>query len=246
MDTILSNAASGMRARMESLDMLANNLANASTGGYKSDREFYNLYVAAEAGGDASDGNGLPTQPLIEKHWIDYSQGQLHQTNNPLDAALDGAGFFAVNGPGGPLYTRNGSFRVNANGVLVTSDGYPLRTADGTTVQLASQNPIDIQSDGTVVQDGQAVGQLAVVDFPDRSAIDKQGLNYFVNIDPKLTPQASTAVVHQGHLEDSNAAAPELAVRLISVMRQFESLQKAVSVASDMNKSADELARVNG
>jgi len=226
--------------------MLANNLANASTGGYKSDREFYNLYVAAEASDD--NGNSMPDQqPLIEKHWIDYTQGVLHQTSNPLDAALDGSGFFSVNGPNGTLYTRNGSFRVNASGVLVSSDGYPLRTVAGATVQLNSQNPIKIDADGTVEQDGQAVGQLAVLDFADHAAINKQGLNYFVNVDPKLAPQASTAVVHQGHLEDSNVAAPELAVRLISVMRQFESLQKAVSIATDMNKSAiEEVAKVNG
>jgi flagellar basal-body rod protein FlgF len=247
MDTILSNAASGMRARMESLEMLANNLANASTGGYKSDHEFYNIYVAAEASQPADDGTGAAaaTQPVIEKHWIDYSQGVLHQTSNPLDVALDGSGFFAVNSPGGTLYTRNGSFRVNSNGVLVSADGYPLRTTAGTTVQLTSQNPIEIQPDGTVVQDGQAVGQLAVLDFPDRSAINKQGLNYFLNVNPKLTPQASTAVLHQGHLEESNVSAPELAVRLISVMRQFESLQKAASIATDMNKSAiEEVAKV--
>lgn len=249
MDPILSSAASGMRARMESLEMLANNLANASTGGYKSDREFYNIYVAAEASESAADGtNPMPDQqPLIEKHWIDYSQGVLHQTSNPLDAGLDGSGFFAVDGPSGTLYTRNGSFRVNANGVLVNADGYPLRTVEGPAVQLNSQNPIKIQADGTVEQDGQAVGQLAVVDFPDRGAINKQGLNYFVNVDPNLGPQASTAVIHQGNLEDSNVAAPELAVRLISVMRQFESLQKAVSIATDMNKSAvEEVAKVNG
>jgi flagellar basal body rod protein FlgG len=234
---------------MESLEMLANNLANASTGGYKSDREFYNIYVAAEASEPADDGTGaMPSQqPLIEKHWTDYSQGVLNPTGNALDAALDGSGFFAVNGPGGILYTRNGSFRVNSAGVLVSADGYPLRATTGLTVQLNSQNPIQIQPDGTVVQDGQAVAQLAVVDFPDRSAINKQGLNYFVNVDPKLSPQASTAVVHQGHLEQSNASPPDLAVRVISVMRQFESLQKAVSIATDMNKSAvEEVAKVSG
>ncbi len=229
--------------------MLANNLANASTGGYKSDREFYNIYVAAEASQSAEDGTSpMPDQqPLIEKHWIDYSQGVLHQTKNPLDAGLEGSGFFAVNGPGGTLYTRNGNFRINAKGVLVSADGYPLRTVLGTTVQLNSQNPIKIDADGTVEQDSQAIGQLAVLDFPDHAAINKQGLNYFVNVDPKLTPQVSTAVIHQGDLEDSNASAPELAVRLISVMRQFESLQKAVSIATDMNKSAvEEVAKVTG
>src|SRR5947209_20523802 len=102
MDPMTATAASGLRARMESLDLLANNVANASTGGYKADREFYSLYAAPEA-------EGGQTMPLIEKPWVDLSQGLIHQTGNPLDLALTGRGFFAVAGPNGPLYTRNGS-----------------------------------------------------------------------------------------------------------------------------------------
>src|SRR2546429_990989 len=107
MDPMTATAASGLRARMESLDLLANNVANASTGGYKADREFYSLYVAPEA----ADNNPLSTMPVIERPWVDHSQGTLHSIGNPLDLALSGRGFFAVNGPNGPLYTRNGNFR---------------------------------------------------------------------------------------------------------------------------------------
>src|ERR1700758_5179085 len=106
MDSLTAIAASGLRARMESLDLLANNVANASTGGYKADREFYSLYVAPEAqGSDAAS-----TMPVIERPWTDLSQGLLQPTGNPLDLALSGNGFFTVQGPGGPLYTRNGGF----------------------------------------------------------------------------------------------------------------------------------------
>src|SRR3954451_1263983 len=87
MDSMTAIAASGLRARMESLDLLANNIANASTGGYKADREFYGLYRAPEGDSDS-------TMPLIERHWIDPSQGTLHGTGNPLDVALSGRGFF--------------------------------------------------------------------------------------------------------------------------------------------------------
>src|ERR1043165_55464 len=112
MDTLTAAASSGLRARMESLDLLANNIANASTGGYKADREFYSLYVAPEA----AVNDELSTMPLIERPWVDHAQGTLHSTGNPLDIALSGRGFFAVNGPGGPLYTRNGNFRLAADG----------------------------------------------------------------------------------------------------------------------------------
>ena len=247
MDPILVSAASGMRARMESLELLANNIANASTGGYKGDREFYSLYVAAEASDLANDGHSPSpdTQPLIQKGWTDYSQGSLRETGNPLDVALEGQGFFTANGPEGPLYTRNGSFRVSAAGLLTTSDGYPLRNTAGTTVQVLSNSQIEVTSDGTVRQDNQDLGKFAIADFKDYDGIGKRGMNYFFSLDPKLVPEVSNAAVHQGHLEDSNAAPTALAVRLVDVMRQFESLQKAMSIGSDMNKYAiEEVARV--
>ena len=119
-----ATAASGLRARMESLDLLANNVANASTGGYKADREFYSLYVAPEA----QDSDSPTTMPVIEKPWVDLSQGLLTTTGNSLDIALNGKGFFSVAGPNGPLYTRNGGFHLAAGGklgkiVLVNSGG---------------------------------------------------------------------------------------------------------------------------
>src|ERR1041384_2905249 len=131
MDPLTAIAASGLRARMESLELLANNIANASTGGYKADREFYRLYSAAEAQNDS-----LTTMPVIERPWIDLAQGVVRPTNNPLDLALSGKGFFSVNGPNGPLYTRNGNFRMAPDGKLVTSDGYPVRDTRGAALTL--------------------------------------------------------------------------------------------------------------
>src|SRR5579863_8008314 len=127
MDSMTATAASGLRARMESLDLLANNIANASTGGYKADREFYSLYTAPEA----LDGDPLATMPVIERPWIDLSQGVIHATGNTLDVALSGKGFLAVQSPAGTLYTRNGSLRLAADGRLVTGDGYPVRGTGG-------------------------------------------------------------------------------------------------------------------
>src|SRR5580704_6915387 len=119
MDPITISAASGLRTRMDSLDMLANNLANGSAGGYKADREFYSLYVAPEAAGSVPDADTLP---VIERPWTDFSQGELRPTGNPLDVALTGKGFFTVAGPSGPLYTRNGAFRVLPAGQMVGAD----------------------------------------------------------------------------------------------------------------------------
>lgn len=236
-----SLAASGLRARMESLDLIANNVANASTGGYKADREFYSLYVAAEA----SDEDGLGSMPVIERHWTDHAQGLLHSTGNPLDVALDGKGFFAVNGPSGPLYTRNGSFRLSSDGRLTTQDGLAVRGDRGGAIMLDGTRNIQISSNGTVTQDGNVIGQLELSDFTSTEGLVKQGANYFKISDPNLKPGSASATLAQGQLESSNTGSAEAAVRLVTVLRQFEMLQKAVTLGADMSKRAvEEVAKV--
>src|SRR5689334_11020997 len=179
MDPITAIAASGLRSRMESLDLLANNVANAATGGYKADREFYSLYVAPEA---ASDDAGM--MPVIERPWVDHAQGTLHTTGNPLDLALSGKGFFAVNGPSGPLYTRNGNFRLASDGRLVTGDGYAVRDQQGKPLTIAGKLPVEVATDGTITQDGNVIGKLEIVDFGSKAGLAKQGANYFRPTDP--------------------------------------------------------------
>jgi flagellar basal body rod protein FlgG len=242
MDPMTATAASGLRARMESLDLLANNVANASTGGYKADREFYSLYVAPEA----QDGDYPRTMPVIEKHWTDLSQGVLASTGGALDVALDGKGFFGVAGPNGTLYTRNGGFHLAADGTLVTADGYPVRSATGGALTVQGSLPIDISTDGTVQQNGQAIGQLDVADFTSTAGLAKQGSNYFRIVDPSVKPAAPTGTsVEQGKLETSNTGTAESSVRLIGIMRQFEMLQKAVLIGNDMSKQAiEQVAKV--
>jgi flagellar basal-body rod protein FlgF len=238
MDPLSAIAASGLRARMESLELLANNVANASTGGYKADREFYSLYAAPEA-------EGATTMPLIEKPWIDMSQGLVHETGNPLDLALTGKGFFAVDGPTGPLYTRNGNFRLAADGKLITADGYTVR-GTGAPFRLDPSRSIDIAADGTIRQNGLVTGKLEVVDFTSTAGLAKQGSNYLRIGDPTVKPSAPTgAAIEQGRLEASNTGSAESAVRLVNVMRQFEMLQKAAQLGADMNRQAiEQVARV--
>src|SRR5690242_14002998 len=101
MDPLTLSAASGLRSRMESLSLLANNLANSTTSGYKTDREFYGLYVSPEA----SSPTEPSTMPVVERQWTDFSQGTIEVTGNELDIALSGPGLLAVNGPNGVRYT---------------------------------------------------------------------------------------------------------------------------------------------
>ena len=242
MDSLTAIAASGLRARMESLDLLANNIANASTGGYKADREFYGVYAAEEA----RDADQASTMPVIERPWIDFAQGVVQVTGNPLDVAISGAGFLAVQAPAGTLYTRNGRLRLAADGRLLSAEGYPLRGVGGGVLTLQPSRPVDITQDGTVQQDGNIVGQLEIADFTSTAGLAKQGANYLRVTDPGLRPSTPTGTaVEQGKLEASNTASAEAAVHLVSVMRQFEMLQKAVSLGAEMNRQAvEEVAKI--
>jgi flagellar basal-body rod protein FlgF len=244
MDQVSVTAASGLQSRMEALDLVANNLANTTTGGFKLDREFYTLFTAA----DDESGSASTRLPLIQKQWTDFSQGVLTPTGNALDLALSGKGFFAVNGPNGPLYTRNGSFQLSSSGQLTTSDGYAVRDANGQPIQTQSQDAIEVDADGSITQSGQSLGQLQIVDFSDRSMLQKLGNSYFMPSDPKAVAiPAAEATVQQGKTENSNVAPAESAVRLVGLMRQFEMLQKAITITTDMNKQAlAEVARVSG
>ena len=245
MDPLTSAAASGMRSRIESLDMLANNIANASAPGFKADREFYNLYMSPEAA-DSPDGTTPATLPVIERQWTDFAQGVLTPTSNSLDLALNGKGFFVANSASGHIFTRNGSFRLSSQGELETSDGHAVLDTNGKPIVVDNSRPIDIGPDGMVSQDGQQVAQVNVVDFKDPSALVKRGSNYFAvdlaSISPDTAPQTE---IIQGQLEAANSQPAESAVRLVNIMRQFESLQKAMTIGNDMNRRAvDEVAKV--
>ena len=246
MDPLSISAASGMRARMESLDMLANNLANATTVGYKSDREFYSVYASTEASADSlQTPEGADTAPVIESHWTDLSQGVLRTTGNSLDLAIDGTGFFTVKGPRNNLFTRNGNFQLSPDGTLVTADGYPVLGANGGTIQSRVQAPLEITPDGSVNQQDQSLGQIQLVNFASRSQINKQGANYFYQADTTIKPAVSSARVYQGRLEDSNAGGAEGAIRLVGIMRQFEMLQRAAKIGADMDRqSVEQVAKV--
>ena len=217
--------------------MLANNLANTGTAGFKADREFSGLYQQA--------------LPVVEKQWTDYSQGVLTPTGNQLDLALSGQGFFALNSPTGVIYTRGGEFQISKTNQLQTVEGFTLRnTRDrGRPIAVNPSVPIEIAKDGTVRQAGQEIAQIELVGIePANAMLRKMGNSYFALLDPaKPAGKPDAAELHQGTVEQSNVPVGDAAVRLVSVMRQFEMLQRAMSIGSEMNKHAmEEVARVNG
>jgi len=245
MDALTAAAASGIRARIESLDMLANNLANASAAGFKSDSESYGLYLAPETA-DSPEGTFPAILPVIQNRWTDFSQGPLLPTGNSTDLALSGKGFFVATTPSGPLYTRNGSFRVSGNGQLETLDGYPIQAADGRPVTLDKTKSFEVTPEGILRQDGQDIAQIALVDFDDTRVLTKRRGSYFVNSSPAAKPAVAAGVeVRQGKIEATNSESAHSAARLVTILRQFEALQKAMTIGADMNRRAvEDVAKV--
>ncbi len=259
MDALTATAAAGIRSRVEALDLLANNLANANSTGYKADRELYRRYAAGEAY-DATTGDWDPTQqPDIDSRWTDFSQGAFASTGESLDVALQGRGFFAVRSPTAPdggaygiLYTRDGHFRLvpvddpdtGRRSRLETQDGMWVTGNEGKPILLDPRRPIEFARDGTVRQDGLAVNRLFIADPGPSPQLQKRSGNYFALDQPTPAPRTNQVDVQQGKLESANVTPAESAVRLINVMRQFESLQKALQIGGEMNRrSVEEVAK---
>lgn len=246
MDTLIALAASGMRSRLESLDILANNLANSNTSGYKADHEAYQLYF----GSDSSDGLGddlLPpsSMPALGRDWIDMSQGTLINTGNTADVAMGGPGFFTVQTSNGKLYTRSGTFRVSKQGQLTTPEGFAFLDVGGKPITVDPAQSWTVSPSGAISQSGVALGTLQVVTSESPAALVKHGGTYFASVPGSTMSPVADPNLMQGKVEASNVPAPQAAVKLVGVMRQFEMLQKAVRMAVDMNKQAvEEVAKV--
>lgn len=247
MDSLIATAASGMRSRTETLDLLANNIANAGTAGYKADEESYNLYFGKNAWEGYDEGRPPGAEmPVVQRNWTDFSQGSLVPTGSATDLALESTGFFVVNTQSGPLYTRNGHFNIAKSGQLETQEGYAVSGSNGKPIVLGANRDVTITPAGEVQQNGAAVAQLAIVDGAKLDAIEKRGAGYFrFSQNAKLQPAANPQVA-QGKLETSNVTPAYSAVKLVNVMRSFEMLQRAVTMASDMDRRViEEVAKVN-
>ncbi len=239
MDPLTITAGSGLRSRAEALDLLANNLANASTSGFKSDREAYTLYLG--------EGSWQTTSPLIERHRTDFSQGQLKQTGDASHLALQGEGFFLVDGPQGPMITRNGTFRITNEGKVVTPEGFEFVTVEPRRIRAVPGQPLEVDAEGAVLQGGGQIGRLKLVALPDGLQPAKREGAYFALDKRDLTSlKTSSAEVHQGRLEAANFSPAEAAVRLVNILRQFETLQKALQIGGEMGRKAvEDVARVH-
>lgn len=246
MDNAAYVALSRQMTLRRELDITANNIANMNTTGFKLESLEIHTETARPARNDQIRG---PVNFVLD-HQVnrDFRPGNLKQTGNPLDLALDGEGaFFEVETPQGPRYTRAGSFTVSPTGVLVTAQGHPVKGEGGTEITLNPQlGEPTVSADGIVSQQGQRLGRIGVQRFANLSVLTKDGDTLFTNPTNIQPVAANDARIRQGFLEESNVNPVVEITKLIEINRAYESLAKIISNTEDLSRrSVERLGRVN-
>jgi flagellar basal-body rod protein FlgG len=231
-------ALSGAKLQELRLETAANNLANVNTSGYKADRVSSSSFEF-ELETLIDELNVRPEPPLNENNPYDiayaktlrvgtsYAQGMSEVTGNPLNIALEGPGFLAVDTPNGVRYTRQGSFAIDSKGQLITPDGFAVR-GKGLTGLDAGDITIDLQ--GNVLVDTESRGSLEIVEFENPDVLKKEGHNMFIaSPDANILKNADATIVHQGSLEKSNVNVVTEMVNMIEINRIFQSYQKIIT-----------------
>jgi len=241
MDAGIFSAVSGSMAAQTRLDALANNLANASTAGFKAERV---LQRAERAGEIAPPPTAVPT-PVTREHVVtDFTQGPINQSGNPLDIALAGEGFLVVKTDRGERLTRSGNFTIDSEGYLATNDGSRVQ---GTSGDISiPESPVVIATDGSVRAGEQRVGQLRIVTVEDESGLLREnGTRFAPGAQvPVEAPVGSVRVV-QGAVEGANLSPVEGLVSLIETVRGFETYMRAAERLDQVTaKAIAEVGRV--
>ena len=232
------------------LDVVANNIANMDTTGYKADGSLFEEYLnsAARAGSTGSRVSFVLDRGL----WHDMSQGPVAHTGNPLDVAIDGNAFLVVQTPRGQRYTRNGSMQINATGQLVTGEGDPVLGNSGPITFQPNDHQVSISRDGTIsVREGtsnidSARGKLRLVTFANRQNLQKDGGSTFNapnGVQPQPAPPEAGLV--QGAVEKSNVRGVVEMARMIEITRTYTNVSEILKQQADLGQTAiDKLAEV--
>ncbi len=252
----LYTATSGMVAGLKGHDVIAGNLANADTSGYKRDMaitgSFQKEMVRSLAGSRresqvSATGIGfLGYGSYVHSIASDHSQGPLIETQGVLDLAIDGDGYFVVSGPSGELYTRSGAFRLSPSGMVTTMSDMPVLGMSGPISIPPEAGKIEVLADGTVLVDGAAYDRLRIVSLDNMSLARKAGDGLF-RIPPGSSRHAGTGsfAIRQGFLEMSNVDSISEMVRMIAGMRTYEACQKMIwAIDQTLDKTVSDVGRV--
>ena len=254
----LYTAYTGMVNEQNRMDIMTNNLANASTVGYKkegSTSQSFNDVLTVKIK-DQSVGMrnvqkiGIKNPGVkIGENYTDYTQGSFRITDNTYDLALAGDGFFAIEftnkaGDTSVKYTRDGNFTLDQQGNLVTQDGDAVLDTNGRAIKIDPLKETEINSSGQIIQNGSAVATIQVTDFEDYNYLERYGENYFQPIDGAQEKDAA-AEVRAGYLETSNISVVSEMVNMITVSRAYESNQKVITTYDGtLDIAANQLGRI--
>ena len=226
------------------LDVVANNVANVNTTGYKADSSLFEEYLNSGAHEDNFAGPDRRVSYVQDRATFrDFSQGPAEQTKNPLDVAIDGGGFLVVQTGGGERYTRDGGLQLNNNGQLVTAAGNPVLGASGPIVFQPTDHDINVSPDGTItVLEGNSKadsirGKLRLVSFPNAQKLLKEGSNLYSAGQGPAQPDTSSQV-RQGFIEKSNVNGVAEMSRMIEVTRAYTQISTLLQQQSDLHKTA--------
>ena len=224
-------ALSGAVAQERAIELVADNLANVSTTGFKGSQLSFKEVLMQK-----SDTPNSTVQTEALASVIDFSQGALRTTHNPLDLALMGPGFFSVQTPEGERYTRNGSFHLDAKGHLLTNEGYGVLGKDG-PIRLPVDGSLEFDEHGVVWLDGSAINRLRTVNFADPQSLERQGGALWRGREPTVVD----APIRSGALENSNVSAVHTMNQLIIVHRSYEIYHRAMEMMRNTDHKVSEV-----
>lgn len=236
MDPAYYVAAGSLKARSYQLETVANNLANSSTVGYKSERSFFSIFNKAN-----TEGRGLPLSPFVDDGTVlahrgmDFSQGNFRPTGRNLDLSIEGNAFFMVQTPQGPRATRNGRLQLGPGGQLTALDGAPVLGKNGQAITIdPAEGPMTVLPDGTVQQGANTLGQLDLKAFTTPSALTRVGGNRYDATGSTETPAVATVL--QGSVEQSGVDMASCMIDMIRLNRLFEmSMKVASTITNDLD-----------
>ena len=238
MENALLIGLSRQVALARELDVIANNMANVGTNGFKARSARFNEFISPRAKADAFQPLDRPLSYVIDKGTpLDLSQGAVERTGNPLDVALKDDNYLVVQTPNGERYTRAGSLTIDQQGRLVTQSGQPVMGDAGPIAFGAAEYDMRIAPDGTVTSDQGVRGRLRQVRFADPRALANDGANLFSSTTP-AQPAGPQARLEPGAVERSNVKAVIELTRLMEVQRNYQSVANMITKADELRSKA--------
>jgi flagellar basal-body rod protein FlgF len=235
------------------LDVIANNIANVNTSGFKAEKSVFEEYLRTPASEDNFIGRDRRVSFVQDRAtWHDFAQGATQQTNNPLDVTIDGDGFLAVQTAAGERYTRNGAMQINNQGQLVTTDGNVVLGTGGPITLQPGDTDLAISGDGTVTvreagnpQADSIRGKIRVVTFDNPQQLTKSGSSLFTAPAGVTGQPATNSRLIQGAIEKSNVSSVGEMTKMLEVMRTYTNIAAILQQQNDLQKTAiDRLAEI--